>query len=1053
MINQGLEELRLDRKEWVDSSRKNDFEEGINHLLTELYPDNAHFIYEVLQNAEDARDKTNPVSQGASIVRFTLNNDSLELEHNGQGLFTLADVRSITSIGKSTKREDPTSIGKFGVGFKAVFAYTNTPEIHSGDFHFCIRDLLVPETEGVQHPRMEGLETRFIFPFDNPKKPREQAVDEVQSGLLALGNNTLLFLNHIHKIEYLLPNGSLGTLERIPHQEGRIEIRTTQPDGKETISHWLLFKKDVEVTDEKGEPKNCRIAIAYSLVKEENKKMAEKWKIVPLDHGQTSIYFPASEEKPNLKFHLHAPFASTVARDVVRKGVKANEILRDHLSDLVVESLHNIRDQGMLTVAFLAVLPNHNDDLPEFYEPIRNAIVHAFQKQDLTPTRSGEHRPAGDLYRGPEEIADVFEDEGFWVANVPKGETRGDQFIRSLEINEFGWEELVSIFKPRHDNPRDRDEEQENYAHKERVEAIIQKMSDTRLMDFYALLGKAIKELGDDEFSEADELIDASNWRIVRVSSENGDNHVKPGNAYFPSNENIDIPPGIPFVKREVYLADRSKRQKNHAKSFLENIGVRVYGAKEDIEIILKQYEYGGKAFPVETHLKHIKQFKDYWLENRDSIEMFQPVSFLKGQGNSEGNEYLEASELYLDLPYQETGLAELSRIHEKEAVWGGYKEELPESILKDFVDFLKSIGVMHGLKVERVSTMNNPNKNVLRKDYYQYNIKKTKTFIDEDYSIINIEKYLAAKSALASRLIWNALIHADRKSATASFRPNQQYITKESESQLVFHLSHQAWIPDKEGIFRRPEEMTKNDLRTDFPYGDRNGLLTVISFGERAKKHSEEYCIRNETAKGMGFSCAEEAEEWAKFSSETGVTLGELRSLVTQRQRASPQPEESVQNPERRRQGVLERRDNAPTKDSVTRERSIQPRATSETLTAKAYLRTKYMNTEGQLICQCCQSEMPFKVRDNHYFEAVQCVRGLDHHYYENRLALCPTCAAMYKHAIETDHEEIRRSIIKHDVSDTASFAGITIGLAGRKVNLRFVGTHWFDLKTVLSG
>jgi predicted transcriptional regulator len=236
--------------------------------------------------------------------------------------------------------------------------------------------------------------------------------------------------------------------------------------------------------------------------------------------------------------------------------------------------------------------------------------------------------------------------------------------------------------------------------------------------------------------------------------------------------------------------------------------------------------------------------------------------------------------------------------------------------------------------------------------------------------------------------------------------------------------------------------------LRTDFPYDDQNGLLTAIGFGDHAKARSEAYQARNATARVMGFASAEEAELLAKLVSETGVTTGELRALIAQRQGAS-QPEESVLNPERRRKGVLERRDNAPTKESVTRERTIQPGAGPETLEAKAYLRTKYKNTQGQLICQCCHAEMPFKVRDIHYFEAIQCVRGLGHHYFENRLALCPTCAAMYLHARDSEDAEIRRSIVDH----AASAVEIIIKLAGREFQLRFVGTHWFDLRTVLQG
>jgi len=38
-----------------------------------------------------------------------------------------------------------TLIGKFGAGFKSVFAVTKTPQIHSGEYHFKIRDFIIPE--------------------------------------------------------------------------------------------------------------------------------------------------------------------------------------------------------------------------------------------------------------------------------------------------------------------------------------------------------------------------------------------------------------------------------------------------------------------------------------------------------------------------------------------------------------------------------------------------------------------------------------------------------------------------------------------------------------------------------------------------------------------------------------------------------------------------------------------------------------------------------------------------------------------------------------------
>ncbi len=435
-----IEELRLKRRKWVEANRENGFEDGIKRLLTDLYPDNAHFIYELLQNAEDARDKDSHDSKGASVVRFTLTADSLEFEHDGEMLFSLKNVESIASIGASSKRDDPTSIGQFGVGFKSVFAYTNTPEIHSGEFSFRIHDLVVPETEGVPRRRLGKRETRFVLPFDNPKKSRQQAEKEVGRGLRELGDNTLLFLAHICKIEYLLPDGMLGTLERVEHENGRIEIRSSQPGEEATTSHWLRFQKDVEVTAEDGKARICRIAIAYNIIEEKDKKGRSNWKIVPLDCGQVSIYFPADKETSNLRFHLHAPFASTVARDSVR-DMPANASLRDHLCDLVVESLLAIRDQGLLSVGCLAVLPNPADNLPDFYKPILERIVQAFKEEALTPTRSGSHGRADGLYRGPARIQEVIEDEdlsiltdhpeSLWAKSPPQENQREAQFLDS----------------------------------------------------------------------------------------------------------------------------------------------------------------------------------------------------------------------------------------------------------------------------------------------------------------------------------------------------------------------------------------------------------------------------------------------------------------------------------------------------------------------------------------------------------------------------------------------------------------------------------------------
>ena len=87
-------------------------------LLAHLYSDRTHFIYEILQNAEDAGAR----AKKSVKISFHLFKDRLEIRHNGK-LFDEPDVRGICGLVEGTKKDDLTQIGKFGIGFKSVYAY------------------------------------------------------------------------------------------------------------------------------------------------------------------------------------------------------------------------------------------------------------------------------------------------------------------------------------------------------------------------------------------------------------------------------------------------------------------------------------------------------------------------------------------------------------------------------------------------------------------------------------------------------------------------------------------------------------------------------------------------------------------------------------------------------------------------------------------------------------------------------------------------------------------------------------------------------------------
>jgi hypothetical protein len=1047
-----FDQLRSNRMAYVDGLRRNKgFEAGILGLLTQLYPDNAHFIYELLQNAEDAK---------ASHARFRLTKESLIFEHDGSRLFSARDVESITSIGDSTKADSPTEIGKFGVGFKAVFAYTQTPEVHSGDYHFRIRDLVVPELLTIPMGGVDGFDTQFTFPFDHLKKTGRSATTEIAGALQALGDATLLFLSNIGRISYVLPDGSMGSLERVlpseMQQAGRsgehIQVTVNSPSAESRRSNWLLYRQTVTIEDE-STSKECAIAVAFGLGEESGRTMKSKWRMIPLSPGRVCIYFPADKETSNLRFHLHAPFASTVARDSVRDS-KGNDRLLAAIAELAASSMEDIRDRGLLTTAFLNILPIEDDGIPPFYRPIMDRLIDTFKKSALVPSRYAGHRAGDEIFRGPSDLVNLINDEDLefltrgqwenvaWCANTPQANQRADKFLDSLAIDEWGWNELCASLNC----AKFRLEHIENdLGRPARLSAWLSDKEDSWLRRFYSVLHEA---------TEKHISLDVTDLAFIRIEREGVFSLVKPAEAFFPLNDKDTVREDVLLVKPATYLAVKAATQSSTARQFLEWAGVRVFDEAANLERLIATYV--GKNYPdLKVHLGHMKTFLEFFKARPDRLDVFLRKAIFIGQKKDNEEEikldWRRAGKLYLDLPFEDTGLAGTVAVKDRWALWSGYEKV---SAKKAFVEFVKALGIQSELAIIEASTWQNPDKNKLHKDYLAYGVRKSGYAKNEDWTIDGIDVLVRSPTIENSRILWSTLIRASSTVAFARYRPNQQYKTIQADSQLVHCLKNHAWIPDSEGRFHFPKDIGRGQLPTGFVYDDRNGLLTAIGFEASIQRQTEEYQRKDVAAKEFGFDGLDAASEIAKALRKSGMGPKAAAELILQNSARPEQPEEEVRNPSRRRRGVLEHRENAPTKEAVRRERSIQSNVQGVVAEAKAYLRAKYTNGQGQMVCQVCRNEMPFKLgTGEHYFEAVQAIRGLSQNYYENRLALCPTCAAMYQYARACTDTELKDRVEAIDGETAGLSVELEVVLAGLTRKIRFVGTHFFDLRVVLDG
>lgn len=418
-------------------------------LAAGLYDDRTHFIFELLQNAEDALGRRGDW-HGSRKVAFALNPDRLTLSHFGKP-FDEADVRSVCDIAESTKNES--SIGRFGLGFKSVYTVTDLPEIHSGDEDFAIENYVFPKRTARSVRAAD--ETQIILPL----KPQDtSAAQDITAGFWHLGPGALLFLRNIDEINWSVAGGASGFyLRNSPEALGpnvqRVTVIGKEDDWPEVDQNWLVFHRDVFSAEQQ---KVGRVEIAFSLVAV--KDAPGRWAVQPLAKSPLVVFFPTVVES-HLGFLVQGPYRTTPNRDNIPPGEPWNQHLVKETSGLLVEAMRWMRDKAMLDVAALRCLPLDREKFPKDsrFAPMFDAVRQAFQDEELLPTFDDRHVTAqqAKLAR-TQELRELFSSEqvaalfGSEVVAWLSGDITQDKapeirqyLMRELDIDEITPTKLV----------------------------------------------------------------------------------------------------------------------------------------------------------------------------------------------------------------------------------------------------------------------------------------------------------------------------------------------------------------------------------------------------------------------------------------------------------------------------------------------------------------------------------------------------------------------------------------------------------------------------------
>ena len=982
-------------KIYILAAKKSDSFEGTKRLLTELYPDNAHFIYELLQNAEDAE---------AEQVYFELMQDRLIFRHDGKREFTLKDVKGITNIGNSTKKDDHTKVGKFGVGFKSVFAFTDKPQVYSNQYNFEIQDMLMPVKIEASSKR-KNRETLFVFPFKGDIKEQRKHLLQIEKELKSLDENTIMFLDNICQISYVTSDGINGYVKRKRVEENRYDIEVS---SQRRTSSWLIFNKGIRTTSNNKKSK-LHVNISFA-VKEQSGKLT----VTPVP-GTVNIFFPAVKENSGLRFNINGPFASTVARDSIRECEENIEIFNS-LADLLVEALLFMKKNNMISMNLYELLPNNEDPLEKSYSIIREKTLDAFKNHALLLSATGECYKSTELVKTIPSIQNVFSfleikklmkyDEMDWCCTVPVRNKNCRAFFESLNMRSYTYRMLSKLFDDDHRNE---------------FEELLQGKGMSWYRNLYLLLIDLHNSYQEGRMVAQYPTVH-KNIRKSKIIYSAANSLQTPADIY----RSIGITPeGLDIFVNERLLSFKE------LDSFWIIFGIKEYDDKATAKILLSRIE--GYQSPCKEYYSDLLQLA----RKAEYIDVANIIDSKIWFAESKSDRY-KAENLYLDLPYEETGYSNIAcvigHIYELSC---DYKVFYSASELSEVIGFAKKLGIASGITIVKSDVKKNP---LYHESLYRYSDNVTALSTSEDYSIICLEDLLNSQNYAVSKLLWNYMIDLQTlpRYCKASFSPNRTTQPRKCDSSLILLFREKEWVPNiVDGKFYKPADISKEFLPDDFVWEDNSIFTNLIMFATNKNK----VLLQSEKLiSDWGVDAESEQAQALRALLSNPQMAGRILTLVNKEEkqqynltqaieaqsRKSLEYEEdfddsemSIRNVERRKRKLQEELEEGLKKPTALKKLGIVSR-TKTTPEERIFLFEQY---HGK--CQICGQTIK-KWNGKNYFEGINLIatKTLSEQYKKsletgwNSLCLCPNHAAIYKYGA-VDLSDLQENILSIEVAN----------------------------------
>jgi len=319
----------------------------LNTVTESVFSRSAHFILELLQNAEDAGPKNCPPN---GQIEFAISENRIRVSHNGTP-FAKPNVNAICGV-RSTKKPELGTLGFLGIGFKSVFKITDCPQVHSGEFHFKFDKsahadpLNVPWqimpiwVDDVPDSIQSNL-TTFVLPFRSAR-----FYEQTREELNKLDVHVFLFLKWLRQLNVVDEcNGQSVIIENLGEQDGFVRLKKNETEHRFVIERHsatvppevasdpvLVFYKRQNVAQRE-------VVVAFAVDKDENLQSAEDASAL----GSVSSFLPLVEERSGAKFLIQADFLVQPGREAIQYELTWNQWLVDKAVEAAKQAVQRFK--------------------------------------------------------------------------------------------------------------------------------------------------------------------------------------------------------------------------------------------------------------------------------------------------------------------------------------------------------------------------------------------------------------------------------------------------------------------------------------------------------------------------------------------------------------------------------------------------------------------------------------------------------------------------------------------------------------------------------------